>query len=169
MILLRSLTKLKWRKNKTKEVISFEIFPTHLFHIIFALSPGLFCPWILYLLLRFLKKNTLKSRKICLLLRLFLFLLFQGVKAVIAESFERIHRSNLVGMGIVPLQFLPGENAESLKLTGHEKYTIPISPDIKPLQKITVTVRVCLFYNFFFNFYSFSVLWSCSARIYNIT
>ncbi|CAH0396023.1 unnamed protein product [Bemisia tabaci] len=62
-----------------------------------------------------------------------------GVKAVIAESFERIHRSNLVGMGIVPLQFLPGENAESLKLTGHEKYTIPISPDIKPLQKITVT------------------------------
>ena len=42
-------------------------------------------------------------------------------------------------MGIVPLQFLPGENAESLKLTGHEKYTIPISPDIKPLQKITVT------------------------------
>nr|XP_018896839.1 PREDICTED: cytoplasmic aconitate hydratase-like [Bemisia tabaci] len=62
-----------------------------------------------------------------------------GVKAVIAESFERIHRSNLVGMGIVPLQFSPGENAESLKLTGHEKYTIPISPDIKPLQKITVT------------------------------
>ena len=43
-----------------------------------------------------------------------------GVRAVIAESYERIHRSNLVGMGILPLQFLPGENAETLKLTGEE-------------------------------------------------
>jgi aconitate hydratase len=43
-----------------------------------------------------------------------------GVRAVIAESYERIHRSNLVGMGILPLQFLAGENAESLKLTGEE-------------------------------------------------
>ena len=43
-----------------------------------------------------------------------------GVRAVIAESYERIHRSNLVGMGILPLQFLPGRNAESLKLTGEE-------------------------------------------------
>jgi aconitate hydratase len=43
-----------------------------------------------------------------------------GVRAVIAESFERIHRSNLLGMGILPLQFLPGESAESLGLTGHE-------------------------------------------------
>jgi aconitate hydratase len=48
----------------------------------------------------------------------------QGVKAVIAESFERIHRSNLVGMGIVPLQFMPGENAASLGLTGHEVYDV---------------------------------------------
>ncbi len=48
----------------------------------------------------------------------------QGVKAVIAESFERIHRSNLVGMGILPLVFLPGENAESLGLTGFETYEI---------------------------------------------
>jgi aconitate hydratase len=47
-----------------------------------------------------------------------------GVRAVIAESYERIHRSNLVGMGILPLQFLPGENAESLKLTGEEVFTI---------------------------------------------
>ena len=45
-----------------------------------------------------------------------------GVRAVIAESFERIHRSNLVGMGILPLQFAPGENAESLGLTGEEVY-----------------------------------------------
>jgi aconitate hydratase len=47
-----------------------------------------------------------------------------GVRAVIAESYERIHRSNLVGMGILPLQFLPGENAESLKLTGEEVFGI---------------------------------------------
>jgi aconitate hydratase len=48
----------------------------------------------------------------------------QGVRAVIAESFERIHRSNLVGMGIVPLQFAPGENAGSLGLTGRETFDI---------------------------------------------
>ncbi|MBI3644858.1 MAG: aconitate hydratase AcnA [Acidobacteriales bacterium] len=47
-----------------------------------------------------------------------------GVRAVIAESYERIHRSNLVGMGILPLQFLQGENAESLKLTGEEVFEI---------------------------------------------
>ncbi len=47
-----------------------------------------------------------------------------GVKAVIAESFERIHRTNLVGMGVLPLQFLPGDNAASLKLTGRELYEI---------------------------------------------
>ena len=49
-----------------------------------------------------------------------------GVRAVIAESFERIHRSNLVGMGILPLQFLPGESAASLGLTGRESYTIEL-------------------------------------------
>ena len=48
----------------------------------------------------------------------------QGVRAVIAESFERIHRSNLVGMGIVPLQFAPGEHADSLGLTGRETFDI---------------------------------------------
>ena len=47
-----------------------------------------------------------------------------GVRAVIAESYERIHRSNLVGMGVLPLQFLPGQNAASLGLTGEEVYTI---------------------------------------------
>ena len=50
--------------------------------------------------------------------------LLLGVQAVIAESYERIHRSNLVGMGILPLQFLPGQNAESLKLTGEEVFEI---------------------------------------------
>ena len=47
-----------------------------------------------------------------------------GVRAVIAQSFERIHRSNLVGMGVLPLQFSDGESVESLGLTGHEKFTI---------------------------------------------
>jgi aconitate hydratase len=47
-----------------------------------------------------------------------------GVRAVIAESFERIHRSNLVGMGVLPLEFLPGQSREALKLTGHEMYHI---------------------------------------------
>jgi aconitate hydratase len=48
--------------------------------------------------------------------------LLLGVRAVIAESFERIHRSNLVGMGVLPLEFLPGETAASLGLTGHELF-----------------------------------------------
>jgi aconitate hydratase len=48
-----------------------------------------------------------------------------GVRAVIAESFERIHRSNLVGMGILPLQFADGQNAASLGLTGEEVYDLP--------------------------------------------
>jgi aconitate hydratase len=47
-----------------------------------------------------------------------------GVKAVIAESFERIHRSNLIGMGVLPLQFQPGQNAQSLGLTGKETFDI---------------------------------------------
>ncbi|HEY3245897.1 MAG TPA: aconitate hydratase AcnA [Phycisphaerae bacterium] len=62
-----------------------------------------------------------------------------GVRAVLAESFERIHRSNLVGMGVLPLVFKPGESRESLALTGHETYDIAgISDDLKPLQDVTV-------------------------------
>ena len=57
----------------------------------------------------------------------------QGVKAVIAESFERIHRSNLVGMGVVPCEFINGETAESLGLTGKENFTITgIASDFVP-------------------------------------
>ncbi|XP_063232148.1 cytoplasmic aconitate hydratase-like [Bacillus rossius redtenbacheri] len=63
-----------------------------------------------------------------------------GIRAVIAESFERIHRSNLVGMGIIPLQYLPGQSAESLGLTGKERYTINIPSDCRPLQEIQVQV-----------------------------
>jgi len=62
-----------------------------------------------------------------------------GVKAVIAESFERIHRSNLAMMGIVPLQFLPGENAESLNLTGLETYSIiGLNEPLSPFQEVRV-------------------------------
>lgn len=53
----------------------------------------------------------------------------QGVKAVIVVSFERIHRSNLAGMGILPLEFLKDQNAETLGLTGFERYTINLTPD----------------------------------------
>ena len=65
-----------------------------------------------------------------------------GVRAVIAESFERIHRSNLVGMGILPLQFLAGESAASLGLTGREAYSIHF-PDggPAPRQRLAVTAR----------------------------
>ncbi|GEO70325.1 aconitate hydratase AcnA [Levilactobacillus acidifarinae] len=62
-----------------------------------------------------------------------------GVKAVIAESFERIHRSNLVMMGVVPLQFKAGESAETLGLTGKETYDIAIPDNLKPDQDIQVT------------------------------
>jgi aconitate hydratase len=63
-----------------------------------------------------------------------------GVRAVIAESFERIHRSNLVGMGVLPLQFREGEGADTLGLTGREKYTITGVSQIKPRQEVEVTV-----------------------------
>ncbi|CAI7923422.1 unnamed protein product [Closterium sp. NIES-54] len=65
----------------------------------------------------------------------------QGVKAVIAKSFERIHRSNLVGMGIIPLCFKPGQDAESLGLTGFEKFSVHLPPlkEIKPGMDVEVT------------------------------
>lgn len=62
----------------------------------------------------------------------------QGIKVVIAESFERIHRSNLVGMGIIPLQFKPGESAQSLGLTGREKYTFDFSAGLRPGKEVLV-------------------------------
>jgi aconitase A len=67
--------------------------------------------------------------------------LLLGVRAAIAESFERIHRSNLVGMGILPLQFKQGENKELLGLTGKETYDIVgIENGLKPRQEVNVTV-----------------------------
>jgi aconitate hydratase len=64
-----------------------------------------------------------------------------GVRAVIAESFERIHRSNLVGMGVLPIQFREGENAETLGLTGAEKYTISGIAELQPRQDVEVKVK----------------------------
>ncbi len=67
--------------------------------------------------------------------------LLLGIRATIAESYERIHRSNLVGMGILPLQFQPGQSRESLGLTGRETYDIVgLSAELKPRQPITVRV-----------------------------
>lgn len=77
----------------------------------------------------------------------------QGVKAVIAQSYERIHRSNLVGMGVLPMQFKNGESADSLGLTGHEEFSIDmnggnlsVGQDIKVSTKcgksFTVTCRL---------------------------
>jgi aconitate hydratase len=63
-----------------------------------------------------------------------------GVKAVIAESFERIHRTNLVGMGVLPLQFAPGENAASLGLTGRETFEITgVREAVETGKRVTMT------------------------------
>ena len=67
--------------------------------------------------------------------------LLLGVRAVIAESFERIHRSNLVGMGVLPLQFKDGTTAATLKLDGSETYSVlGLGQSLKPQQDLTVRV-----------------------------
>ncbi|GAA3323975.1 hypothetical protein GCM10020331_050000 [Ectobacillus funiculus] len=62
-----------------------------------------------------------------------------GIKAAIAESFERIHRSNLVLMGVLPLQFKDGESAETLGLAGDETFAIHVDKDVKPRDVVKVT------------------------------
>jgi len=65
-----------------------------------------------------------------------------GVRAVVAESYERIHRANLVGMGVMPLQFMPGQNAQTLGLTGREEYDIAgLSSGLKQRQRVKLRVR----------------------------
>ena len=64
-----------------------------------------------------------------------------GVKAAIVESFERIHRSNLVGMGVLPLTFRPGENAASIGLDGTETFDIDVPENLRPRQELTVQAR----------------------------
>jgi len=65
----------------------------------------------------------------------------QGVKAAIAESYERIHRSNLIGMGILPLQFADGETRDNLELTGEEVFDIAIGDDLQPGMQVEVVAR----------------------------
>ncbi|MCY4073277.1 MAG: aconitate hydratase AcnA [Chloroflexi bacterium] len=65
--------------------------------------------------------------------------LLLGIRAVIAESIERIHRSNLVMMGVLPLTFADGESYRSLGLTGHETYDIPVTDDVNPMDRLTIT------------------------------
>ena len=68
--------------------------------------------------------------------------LLLGVRAVIAESFERIHRSNLVGMGVLPLTFNEGENRESLGLDGTESYDLEgVDGELSPGQEIRIVAR----------------------------
>ena len=65
-----------------------------------------------------------------------------GVKAVVASSYERIHRSNLVGMGVLPLQFLDGTNAQTLGLDGSETFSVTgLSNDIQPGQEVTLEIQ----------------------------
>ncbi|MGB2870084.1 MAG: aconitate hydratase AcnA [Bacteroidota bacterium] len=65
-----------------------------------------------------------------------------GVKVVIAESFERIHRSNLVGMGVLPLQFEEGQNCKSLRLTGFETYSVEgVASNLQPGKKLNITAK----------------------------
>ncbi|MFX7887178.1 hypothetical protein ABTK21_19915, partial [Acinetobacter baumannii] len=63
-----------------------------------------------------------------------------GIKAVVAKSFERIHRSNLIGMGVLPLQFKPGDSWESLGLTGSETIDIRLADEIKPQGDALMTI-----------------------------
>ena len=63
-----------------------------------------------------------------------------GIKAVVARSFERIHRSNLIGMGVLPLQFIPGSSWQTLGLQGNEVIDVELAPDVKPLSQATLVV-----------------------------
>ena len=68
--------------------------------------------------------------------------LLLGVRAVIVESFERIHRANLVGMGVLPLQFMPGEDRKTLGLSGDEHFDIlGLDAELKPKQIMSALIR----------------------------
>ena len=65
-----------------------------------------------------------------------------GVRAVVAQSFERIHRSNLIGMGVLPLQFQEGESWESLGITGDEEFTLlGLDGKLTPRQEVTLEIE----------------------------
>lgn len=63
------------------------------------------------------------------------------MRAVIAESFEKLHKNQLVGMGIMPLEFLSGQNADSLELSGKERFSISLPESLSPRQQLTVKVH----------------------------
>src|SRR5208337_1636852 len=67
--------------------------------------------------------------------------LLLGVRAVIAKSFERIHRSNLVGMGVLPLEFAPGQGARELGLTGRERFSLALPQGVAFGPRVEVEVR----------------------------
>lgn len=64
------------------------------------------------------------------------------MKAVLAESYEKIHKDHLIGMGIAPLQFLPGENADSLGLSGRETFSLSFPEELSP--GVTLSIKVSL-------------------------
>ena len=66
--------------------------------------------------------------------------LLLGIKAILAESYERIHRSNLVGMGVLPLQYKEGQNAQTLGLIGTETFSINLEDNLEPLQEVEIKV-----------------------------
>jgi len=78
--------------------------------------------------------------------------LLQGVKAVLAESYEKIHKDHLIGIGIAPLQFLPGESADSLGLSGRETFSLTFPEELSP--GVTLNIKVYL---------NFSNIWSCTV------
>lgn len=101
----------------------------------------------------------------------------QGVKAVTAKSFERIHRSNLVGMGVIPLCFKSGEDMDSIGLTGQEQYTIHLPSSVHEMQpgqdivittstrkSFTCTLRFDTEVSGAFTYYSFCLPESCRIR-----
>lgn len=75
----------------------------------------------------------------------------QGVKAVLAESYEKVHKSQLIGIGIAPLQFLPGENPNTLGLTGREQFSILFPPELSPGMTLDIKVFLRYFFNFLLN------------------
>lgn len=64
------------------------------------------------------------------------------MKAVLAESYEKIHKDHLIGMGIAPLQFLPGESADSVGLSGRETFSLTFPEELSP--GVTLSVKVCI-------------------------
>ena len=78
--------------------------------------------------------------------------MLQGVKAVLAESYEKIHKDHLIGIGIAPLQFLPGESADSLGLSSRETFSLTFPEELSPGVKLNIKVYL-----------NFSNIWSCTV------